>query len=99
MRGLRLRESAFVYGNALKDIALAQNALSRSRLRDPYADHATGPVDPIVVADPADVMVRSSQTLDIAAGFTQAMSFTDAAEQVAAAGLADVSLTRLGVGG
>jgi hypothetical protein len=96
----RLRDTAFVYGFARKDVTFAQNALSRSQLRDPYAELATGPVDPIIVADAADVIVRSPDTLQPAAGFAGALSFSDASEAVAAAGLTGaVSLAALGVGG
>ncbi len=96
----RARDNAFIYGKANNDITLAQTGLSRSLLRDPYADLATGPVEPIRLADAATVTVRSPDTLSSIAGLEGAMSYTDATEATAAAGLSGaVSFVRLGVGG
>lgn len=95
----RVRETAFHYGRARVDVTLGQTAVSRSSLRDPYADLATGPVEPIVLADAADVVLRSPDTLLAVAGVSATpMSFTDAVEQAAAAGVSSgIALVRVGV--
>ena len=94
-RARRRRDAAFLYGKASNVVTLDQNALSRSGLHDPYAELATGPVEPILLADAAKVTVRSSDTLEAAAGFptsfVEALTFTAAAENVAAAGLSGLS--------
>jgi hypothetical protein len=102
-RAPRRRDTAFLNGKALNVVTLAQTALSRSGLHDPYAELATGPVDPILLADPAKVTVRSPDTLQATAGFPTtfagALSYTDAAEAAGAAGLSGaVTFARLGVG-
>ncbi|MCW2546534.1 MAG: hypothetical protein JWN96_994 [Mycobacterium sp.] len=102
-RSRRRRDTAFVYGKAPNVITLAQTALSRSGLHDPYAELATGPVEPILLADAAKVTVRSPDTLAAVAGFpatfADAMTLTDATEAVGAAGLTNaVTFVRLGVG-
>jgi hypothetical protein len=92
----RRRDPDFVYGLAAVDITLAQSGVSRSRLRDPYADHATAPVSPLRLADPGDVLLRSAETLAPVAGLpAQSLSFTDATETLAASGVSSGAVTLL----